>query len=98
MFGIGWSEFLFIGILALLILGPEKLPGAAKQLGKWVRELRNVSSSLRSEFQDGVGDDWNTMTSAPWDDLAGPYSHLSDPEEGFGAAIPNKEQQPSTDA
>ena len=56
MFGIGWAEFVFLAIAALLVLGPEKLPDAARQLGKWMRDLRAASSDLRREFQSEFDD------------------------------------------
>lgn len=34
MFGIGWAELLVIGVVALVVVGPEKLPGAARTAGK----------------------------------------------------------------
>lgn len=50
-FGIGWSEILLIMLVALVVLGPKKLPDAAKSLGKTVRELRNAISGLENEIR-----------------------------------------------
>lgn len=47
MFGISLLEFLVIGVLALVVLGPEKLPEVARWAGKGVRELRQMSNTLR---------------------------------------------------
>ncbi len=49
MFGIGWSEILVILVIALLVLGPTKLPDIAKGLGKGLREFRRAMSSLDEE-------------------------------------------------
>ncbi len=46
MFGIGWSEVLVILVIALLVLGPTKLPDIAKGLGKGLREFRRAMNSL----------------------------------------------------
>lgn len=46
MFGMGWSEVLVILVIALLVLGPTKLPDIAKGLGKGIREFRRAMSSL----------------------------------------------------
>lgn len=46
MFGIGWTEVLIILVVALLVLGPTKLPEIAKALGKGIREFRHALSSL----------------------------------------------------
>lgn len=51
MFDIGFSELVLIGILGLLILGPERLPQAAKSVGTWVRKIRNIAKNLSSEIE-----------------------------------------------
>jgi len=53
---IGAPEILVILVLALLVLGPERLPQAARTLGRWVGELRRLTGSLQSEVQ-GVVDE-----------------------------------------
>ncbi len=50
MLGIGPGELLLIFILALFVLGPERLPGVARDLGKVMAELRKASSELTDEF------------------------------------------------
>jgi len=47
MFGIGGAELLIILIVALLVLGPEKLPGLARSLGKGMGELRRISTDFQ---------------------------------------------------
>ena len=56
MGSIGAPEILVILVLALLVLGPERLPQAARTLGRWVGELRRLTGSLQSEVQ-GVVDE-----------------------------------------
>ncbi len=51
MFDIGFSELVLIGVLGLLILGPERLPQAAKSVGLWVRKIRNIAKNLSSEIE-----------------------------------------------
>ena len=50
MFGVGPEELMVILLLALLVLGPERLPKVARDLGKIVGELRRTSDELRDEF------------------------------------------------
>ena len=50
MFGIGFNEILIILIIALLIIGPKKLPEIAKALGKGYREFRKSFEDLEKEF------------------------------------------------
>jgi sec-independent protein translocase protein TatA len=47
MFGIGMQELLIILVIALIVLGPTKLPGVARSIGKGLRELRRASDDLR---------------------------------------------------
>jgi sec-independent protein translocase protein TatB len=51
MFGLGMGEIVIILVLALVLLGAEKLPGAAKQLGKGLREFRKATDDLKSQFE-----------------------------------------------
>lgn len=51
MFDIGFWEILIIGVLALLVLGPERLPGAIRSTIKSVRSVRNVASGFKDEVE-----------------------------------------------
>lgn len=51
MFDIGFSELLLFGIIALIVLGPEKLPKAARTAGQWYAKLRRTVSTLQSEIE-----------------------------------------------
>lgn len=51
-FGIGLFELVMIAVVALLVLGPERLPGAMREVAKWMRQLRNLSSEFQSQFSE----------------------------------------------
>lgn len=51
MFDIGFGELLIIAIVALVVLGPEKLPKAARFAGLWVRRARAQWASVKSELE-----------------------------------------------
>jgi TatA/E family protein of Tat protein translocase len=51
MFGIGMPELLLILGLALVVLGPKKLPELAKALGKGMAEFRRATDELKEEFR-----------------------------------------------
>ncbi|EAQ65732.1 Sec-independent protein translocase TatB [Marinomonas sp. MED121] len=50
MFDIGFSELLVVFIVGLLILGPERLPQAAKTAGLWIRKIRRSINSVQREI------------------------------------------------
>ena len=51
MFGIGGSEILVILVIALLFLGPDKLPEAAKTISKGIRDLKKQSRALQNQIE-----------------------------------------------
>ena len=57
MFDIGFSELLVIAVVALLVLGPERLPKAARFAGLWVRKARAQWYSVKSEFEREMATD-----------------------------------------
>jgi len=50
MFGIGTGELLLLLVVALIVLGPERMPKLARDLGRAMAEFRKTSDELRSEF------------------------------------------------
>jgi len=57
MFDIGFSELLLVAVVALVVLGPERLPRAAKFAGLWVRRARAQWYSVKSEFEREIAAD-----------------------------------------
>lgn len=53
-FDIGFSELVLITLLALIVLGPKRLPEAARVAGGMVRKLRNFISNVRADLDDGM--------------------------------------------
>lgn len=51
MFDIGFSEMLVVGVVALLVLGPERLPKAMRTVGAFVRKARRSFDDLRYEVE-----------------------------------------------
>lgn len=50
MFGLGFSEILFILLIALLVLGPKKLPEVSRSLGRALGELKRTADDFRREI------------------------------------------------
>lgn len=57
MFDVGFSELFLVAVVALLVLGPERLPRAARLLGVWSRRARAQWDSVKSEFEQELADD-----------------------------------------
>ncbi|MFJ4064480.1 Sec-independent protein translocase protein TatB [Pseudomonas sp. NPDC089996] len=57
MFGISFSELLLVGLVALLVLGPERLPGAARTAGLWIGRLKRSFNAIRAEIEREIGAD-----------------------------------------
>jgi len=54
MFDIGFSEILVIFILALIVLGPEKLPRVVREVGRWVGRARAMARQFQEQLEDEV--------------------------------------------
>jgi sec-independent protein translocase protein TatB len=54
MFEVGFTELLVIFVLALVVLGPEKLPRLAAQVGRWVGRARAMAKQFREQLEDEV--------------------------------------------
>lgn len=57
MFDIGFFELLLVGTVALLVLGPERLPKAARTVGLWMRKARAAWYSMRTELEREFADE-----------------------------------------
>ena len=57
MVGISFSELLLVGLVALLVLGPERLPGAARTAGLWVGRLKRSFNAIKQEVEREIGAD-----------------------------------------
>lgn len=50
------TEVIVILVIALIVLGPDKLPGVARQAGRWFNQLRDLTSNLQNEMRDVLDD------------------------------------------
>jgi len=72
MFGLSAEKLLLLALLAVLILGPERLPYYAKQLGEWARKgkrmVDNAQVQMKSELGEGFEDmDWKKLDPRQYD-------------------------------
>jgi len=62
-FGLSWSELLVIGVVAMVIVGPTKLPHVAAQGARYLREIRQLIDSARADVVRSAGIDESTLSS-----------------------------------
>ena len=58
MMGIGFAEFLVIGVVALVVFGPDRLPEFARQAGRMVRQVRQMSRQARDDIRTELGPEY----------------------------------------
>lgn len=51
MFEVGFSELIMTGLVALIVIGPEKLPKAARIAGLWVARINHSLSTIKADIQ-----------------------------------------------
>lgn len=55
MFDIGIGEIIILGVVGLLVFGPERLPRAAADAAKWLKQIRAMASGARQDLADSAG-------------------------------------------
>ena len=97
MFGLGLGELALIAVAALVILGPERLPGLLRQIARFIRELRRVTELVRQDF-DSAGGGAVGPSQQPRSPPAGVWSGSSPDasEQPLGLALAAVAEQPSS--
>ena len=70
MFDISWSEFLLIGVVALIVIGPKELPAVMRTMGQWTRKVRSMASDFQNQFQEAMREAEMTDLKKQVDDMA----------------------------
>ncbi|TDJ33786.1 MAG: twin-arginine translocase subunit TatB [Gammaproteobacteria bacterium] len=52
MFGIGFFELIILSLIGLIVLGPERLPRVANQLGNWLGQARRMTRVMKRQLED----------------------------------------------
>ena len=94
MFEVGFQELLLIFIIALVVLGPTRLPGLVSKVGRWVGKARTMARQFREQLENEVNlDELNKMTEA----RTPPKSTYPPPPPGFNGE-PRPEEQAGSDS
>ncbi len=101
MFGMSLTEILLILLVALLVLGPERLPEAARTLGTWFRKLRRMSNVFRETLM--LEEDRPHASDPRWpgegvDDTSDDETPAIDPGPIDQRPIDESEEPPSTES
>lgn len=91
MFNLSGTELLFIAILGLVVLGPEKLPAAMRRAGKVYREIRNITSNVQREVNKVMEEpirDVRRMVEEPAAAAASAFTAVTNPLKPENPATP----------
>ncbi len=80
MFEVGFTEIVLIFVIALLVLGPERLPKLAADLGRWAGKARAMARQLKNQLEQEAGS-LNELRK-PIDDIRNPLNDLRNPRDG----------------
>ena len=78
MFGIGWSEFVVIGVVALIAIGPKELPAVLRTVGQYMGKIRRMASEFQGQFQEA-------MREAEMADLKKSFDEVKEAASGFAS-------------
>ncbi|NLW82056.1 MAG: twin-arginine translocase subunit TatB [Desulfovibrionales bacterium] len=98
MFGIGSTELLVILVVALIILGPSKLPEIAKSLGKALGEFRRVSTDVKRTIEmEAEQAEQKAKTEQTRKELFPQGTNVETPQDQTGATKANDPAQPAAE-
>jgi sec-independent protein translocase protein TatB len=104
MFDISWTEFLLIGVVALIVIGPKELPGVMRTMGQWTRKLRSMASDFQHQFQEAMREAEMADLKKQVDDMAhdiknyDPLKGVRSDVEALGKDVENSAAPPSAPA
>ena len=99
MFGLSGEKILILGVLAAIILGPDRLPDYARKLAQFVKSVRkfaeNANSQMKNELGDGFEDlDWRKLDPRQYDPRRIVREALLEDVQSTGRTL-NKQNQPA---
>lgn len=98
MFNLSGTELVFIAVLGLIVLGPEKLPGAMRKAGKIYREIRNITSNVQREVNKVMEEPMRQVKSLVEEPANEIKKSAKDASDIFGGKMPHLEKRPAATA
>jgi sec-independent protein translocase protein TatB len=87
VFDLDLPKLLFLGVVALIVFGPERLPAMAAQAGRALRELRKMAEGAKSELQENLGPEFSQFDLADINPKHFVRKHLLDDLTGESVVI-----------
>ncbi|HYF57738.1 MAG TPA: Sec-independent protein translocase protein TatB [Burkholderiaceae bacterium] len=109
MFDIGFSEMVVLAVVALVVLGPERLPKVAKQAGQWMGKLRRYVDDVKSDInrqmelselrtlQSQITDAARDIESSVQSTVSGVQGSFDDVQKSFDGTATASASAPQTD-
>jgi sec-independent protein translocase protein TatB len=104
MFDISWTEFLLIGVVALIFIGPKELPAVLRTLGQWTRRMRSMAADFQNQFQEAMREAEMADLKKQVDDIAhdiksyDPLKDVRTDVEAAGRDIQSSLEKPVTES
>jgi sec-independent protein translocase protein TatB len=86
---LSFSKIIFLAVIALVVFGPDRLPGLASQAGSMLRELRRMADGAKTELQDSLGPEFSQFDIADLSPKNFVRKHLLDDINGDGRPADN---------
>jgi sec-independent protein translocase protein TatB len=102
MFDISWTEFLLIGVVALIFIGPKELPAVLRTVGQWTRRIRSMAADFQGQFQEAMREAEMADLKKQVDDIAhdvksyDPLKDVRSSVESAGKDIQSSLEKPMT--
>jgi sec-independent protein translocase protein TatB len=84
---LNFTKLVVLGVIALLVFGPERLPDIAAQAGRLLRELRRMAEGAKSELQENLGPEFTNFDIADLNPRHFVRKHLADEITGDGVLV-----------
>jgi len=94
MFGVGLGELTVIAFIAVLVIGPERMPDLARRAGRMLRQLRNLANSARDELREELGPEFADLELKDLDPRTIVRKHIIEAMEDGEDEEPVRRQRP----
>ena len=94
MFGMGWPEILMIGMVGVMVFGPDKLPDLAKQAGRFIRTVRRMAENAKDDLGREIGEDFSGLQLRDLDPREMVRKNIFDAADGSPEVTSSRELRP----